>query len=245
MGLGKSIVVALLNVVTLIFLMAACGTSWAEIKSGTTTTEYTYWEICSVPDSGDRTCKSMKKSDINCDKRYEVIEAGRAFTLIATIFIGVLTIVAFVRIFIEPLLWVAAGAKKYYLAVGILGFLFAVFAWIDAFALYAEEYCGTELESNRDNNKIGVSGPASFVGSCVFLVSLIIECIFADADVPEVGGDNDEKKEEESSEEMKKEDEAKTAPDAEEKKEEAAEEKKEEEPAAEEKKEDEEEKKDE
>ena len=219
MGLAKAIIIALLNSVAFVLFMIACGTAWAEVENNTHTSEYGYWKICTTPNSGgDSTCKDASKANINCDKRFEVIEAGRAFTLMTAIFVGVLTLVSFYRIFNNDILLKAGIVGKVYLGVGILSLLFAIFSWIIGFAQYSEEYCGVELDKNTTQNKIGPSAPAGFVASCVFLVSLLAECIFADVD-GESTAEEDKKDESEDkkneSEEKKDESESKAEPAAE------------------------------
>jgi vacuolar-type H+-ATPase subunit I/STV1 len=232
MGLAKAIILAFFNTGALVLFIASCGTNWLESTVGTTKNEYSYYRICSKVGSADATCKDLDKASINCDKRFQMVEAGRAFTLISTIFVGILTVLSFYRIFNNAILVKAFIVGKVYIIVGLLALIFGVFNWIVGFALYSEEYCGYKPASNTDQNKIGPTAPAAFVASCIWLLSLLAECIFSDVDADAVEGSTEDKKEDaaEPTAEAKKD-----SPKAEETKEATpkAEEKKEETPKAE------------
>lgn len=182
MGLAKAIILAFFNVGALVLFIASCGTNWLENTVGTVKNDYSYYRICSKVGSADSTCKDLTKATINCDKRFQMIEAGRAFTLISTLFVGFLTVLSIYRIFNNAILLKATVVGKVYIGVGLLALIFGIFNWIVGFALYSEEYCGFKPASDTTQNKIGPTAPAAFVASCIWLLSLLAECIFSDVD---------------------------------------------------------------
>lgn len=249
MGLAKAIIVAIANTLCFLFFALSTGTSFVEIATSGRETTVGYWRTCTKIVATDvTTCEDLTSAKVNCDKRFTNIQAGRAFTLIATIVIGIMAVLSWYRIANNLFLSRATIFGKVYLVTGLVALAFGVFSWIVGFAQYSEEYCGTDFSKNTDVNKIGPSAPLGFNASVLFFVTLIIECLLADEDKKEGEG---EKKEEAKKEEESKNEPAAAVPVEEEKKEEAPaatnadeEEKKEEAAAAAEKKE-EEEKKDE
>jgi hypothetical protein len=194
MGLAKAVTLVLINFIATALFFFHAGSSWISFNTGDTRGDISFWQSCITSQSlaTETICARVKEATFNgCLERFDLINAGRAFSIFCSFFMGIFALVCLYRIFNDD--FIEGKIRNCYLCMSVLVLISGILGFVDVFALYHIEFCNVKYsESPASTNKMGPSAFTGAAASFLGLVSIILECCLSNRAVALVQFSNED-----------------------------------------------------